>query len=98
MQSIGKDQSSILGSPSMVVAVDGTSECDVGVVLCKPQPPGNALTMHPSRSSGRVILLTTGAPERTTGSGRHLDEFHRLQRVGSKGPPSEYKRRRCFKI
>ncbi|GKB05224.1 hypothetical protein Tco_0833419, partial [Tanacetum coccineum] len=62
-----------------------------GVVLCKPQPPGNPLTMHPSRSHGHAILLTTGAPERTTGSGRHLYESHRLQRVGSKGPPSEYK-------
>ncbi|GJU65966.1 hypothetical protein Tco_1252225 [Tanacetum coccineum] len=59
--SIGKDQSSVLGSPSMVATVNGTSECDIG------------------------------APKRTTGSGRPLDESHRLQRVGSKGPPSEYK-------
>nr|GEY21414.1 hypothetical protein [Tanacetum cinerariifolium] len=35
--------------------------------------------------SGRAILLTTGAPERTTWSGLHLDESHRLQHVGSKG-------------
>ncbi|GKD86177.1 hypothetical protein Tco_1357331 [Tanacetum coccineum] len=47
--------------------------------------------MHPSISRGRAILLTTGTPERTTGSGLHLDESHRLQHVGSKGPPSEYK-------
>ncbi|GKF70022.1 hypothetical protein Tco_0203079, partial [Tanacetum coccineum] len=26
-----------------------------------------------------------GASERATGIGRHLDESHRLQRVGSKG-------------
>ncbi|GKA84588.1 hypothetical protein Tco_0806183 [Tanacetum coccineum] len=35
--------------------------------------------------SGRAILLMTGAPEQTTGSGRHLDESHRLQRVSSNG-------------
>ncbi|GJS71934.1 hypothetical protein Tco_0704775 [Tanacetum coccineum] len=43
-------------------------------------------------NSGRAILLMTGlwqdmfcAPERTTGSDRHLDESHRLQRVSSNG-------------
>ncbi|GJS39837.1 hypothetical protein Tco_0564880 [Tanacetum coccineum] len=68
-----------------------TDVVEIGVVLYKPQPPGNPLTMHPSISRGRAILLTTGTPERTTGSGLHLDESHRLQHVGSKGPPSEYK-------
>ncbi|GKC57676.1 hypothetical protein Tco_1085274 [Tanacetum coccineum] len=33
-QSISKDQSSVLGSPSMVVAVNGTSECDVTDYWC----------------------------------------------------------------
>ncbi|GKD92897.1 DNA helicase [Tanacetum coccineum] len=109
-----KDQSSVLGSPSMVVAVNGTSECDVTDYWCPilhmvaavdvtsecdigvhvggsldttTQLEAIAYTTY--SHSGRAILLMTGAPERTTGSGRHLDESHRLQRVSSNG--SEYK-------
>ncbi|GJX26231.1 phosphoserine phosphatase, chloroplastic [Tanacetum coccineum] len=104
------DQSSVLGSPSMVVAVNGTSECDVTDYWCPilhmvaavgvtsecdigvhvggsldttTQPEAIAYTTY--SHSGHAILLMTGAPERTTESGRHLDESHRLQRVSSNG-------------